>query len=318
MRRPPSAARFSSYVWRFYHLLRLGRPLFLVGGFALHALGASMALSLGVTLSLVALVGGQIAITAIQIMTHYSNDYFDLAADRANQTPTRWSGGSRVLVEGHVGGRAALATALGAAGVAAIAAVWLAFAAGTGPLTLPLLLLALVLAWGYSSPPLFLNDRALGEVTGAILIAGLTPLVGFYLQAGRLAVLPFLAVFPLACLQFAMLLVINFPDAAGDAAAGKRTLVTVLGPARAARLHALALVLAYGLLPWLIAAGLPAAAGLALLIVSPLALWLGWRMARGAWADPQQWNGLGLWSIGLLMASVVAETVAFLFQRLVP
>ena len=66
----------------------LGRPLFLVGGFVLHALGVAMALYGGAALNLAALLWGQIAISAIQWMTHYSNDYFDLDADRANPTPT--------------------------------------------------------------------------------------------------------------------------------------------------------------------------------------------------------------------------------------
>ncbi|MFN8450085.1 MAG: hypothetical protein U0521_16260 [Anaerolineae bacterium] len=46
-----------------------------------------------------------------------------------------------------------------------------------------------------------------------------------------------------------MLLAADFPDAAGDDFAGKRTLVVRIGMVRAARLYALALVLAYLVLP---------------------------------------------------------------------
>jgi len=77
--------------------LRMGRPHFLIGGLLLHWLGVALALASGAPLRLPALLWGQAAVTAIQLMTHYSNDYFDLAADRANPTPTHWSGGSRVL-----------------------------------------------------------------------------------------------------------------------------------------------------------------------------------------------------------------------------
>lgn len=296
-----------------YYFLRLGRPLFLFGGFILHGLGVVMALYSEASLDVAVLIWGQIAITSIQLMTHYSNDYFDLPADRANTTPTRWSGGSRILAEGFLNPRVGLGTAILAGIIALGASFWLAFGLSTGPLTLPLLLLAITLAWGYSSPPLWLNGRGLGELTGGILITGLTPLVGFYLQAGRLALLPFLAVFPLACLQFSMLLVINYPDAEGDAAADKRTLLTFLGPERSARVHLIALILAYGTLPFLVLLGLPVAVAIALFLLSPLAIWLGWRMQHRAWADPTQWNSLGFWHIGLLMASTGAEFLAFLW-----
>ena len=203
--------------------LRLGRPLFLVGGFVLHSLGATIALYQGATLHWPALLWGQIAVTATQLMTHYSNDYYDLAADRANLTPTRWSGGSRVLVEGGVQPAVARQTALLLGLVTLGAAGMLAFVWQRGPLTLPLLLLALLLAWGYSAPPMQLHSRGLGELVGAFLIPGLTVLVGYYLQAGRLTLLPLLAALPLCLFQFVMLVCIELPDAAGDAAAGKRT-----------------------------------------------------------------------------------------------
>jgi 1,4-dihydroxy-2-naphthoate octaprenyltransferase len=148
-------------------------------------------------------------------------------------------------------------------------------------------------------------------LTGALLITGLTPLVGFYLQVGRLDALPFLAIFPLSCFQFTMLLVINFPDAEGDAAAGKHTLLYFLGDKATVRLYLVVLLAAYLVLPLLVIFGLPLVVALALLILSPLAIWQGWRMAQGAWAEPNQWNSLGFWSVGLLMASVAAELVAF-------
>lgn len=272
-----------------------------------------MALYLGSQLNVAVLLWGQVAVTATQLMTHYSNEYFDLEADMANVTPTRWSGGSRVLAEGALQPEVALVTAVIMGAVALLASLILTIVLDTGLLTLPLLILAIILGWSYSSPPLKLNSHGLGELTGAILITGLTPIVGFYLQAGSLNLLPFLVVFPLCCFQFDMLLVINFPDAAGDAVGGKRTLIHFLGHKNNARLHLALLVLAYASLPLLWLLGLPGVVTIALLLISPLGIWLGWRMWRGAWGDPDQWNSLGFWSIGLVMASVSAELLAFLF-----
>ncbi|MBZ0283859.1 MAG: prenyltransferase [Anaerolineae bacterium] len=294
-----------------YHFIRLGRPLFLAGGFALHTLGIVIALYSGASLNLSALLWGQIAITATQWMTHYGNDYFDLEADRTNQTPTLWSGGSRILPEGLLPPGVALITAVLLASIAIFAAFVLVFVVRTGPLTLPLFILSLTLAWFYSAPPIRFHSRGLGELTTAILVTGLTPLMGFYLQRGNLEVLPLLAIFPLACLQFCMLLGIEFPDASGDARAGKRTLVVRLGASRAAHLYMTVLLVAYLALPLLIAFGLPMRVALGMALMSPLALWQLWRVRCGDHLNPARWNRFMFFNVGLLIGSAVVQVVIF-------
>lgn len=297
---------------RLWAFVRLGRPLFLVGGVVMHALGVAMSVYGGAPLDVTALVWGQIAISATQLMTHYANDYFDLEADRANHSPTRWSGGSRVLPGGGLSPQVALVAALALACIALGAALVLALVAHTGPLTLPLLAAALALAWGYSAPPLRLNARGIGEAATALIVPGLTPLVGFYLQAGHLAALPLLAIIPLACLQFAMLLAIEFPDVEGDRAAGKHTLVVRLGASRAARLYVAVLVAAYLALPLLVAAGLPSPVALAAALSAPLAGWQVWRITRGDYDRPVRWEALAFVSVALLVSTALLETLAFL------
>jgi len=297
------------HVWAY---IRLGRCHFLVGGFVLHGLGVAAALYTGAPLNWQALLWGQLAITAIQLMTHYANEYFDLEADRANPTPTRWSGGSRILPSNTLSPQVALISALGLALLAVIAILILTLFVRPGLLTPGLLLLSLLLAWGYSAPPLQLHSRGVGEFTTAVLVPGLTPIVGFYLQTGTITALPLLTVIPLSCLQFAMLLAIEFPDEAGDRAAGKRTLVVRLGGAKAARLWMAALLLPYAVAPLLVLAGLPLPVGIASMVSAPIALWMVWRVGRGAWANPTQWNSLAFWSIALFMGTAALELAAFL------
>lgn len=300
-------------VWRqAIAFVKLGRPLHLAGGFVFHGLGLAIAAYLGAVVDWRTALWAQLAITSIQLLTHYSNDYFDQDADRATSTPTRWASGSRVLPDGLVAPRAALLAALLMGATALLATAALTLRSPAPWATLALLLLALILAWSYSSPPLWLNRRGLGEISGSLLVPVLTTVVGLQVQTGQIAALALLATAPLACFQFTMLLSVNFPDAAGDAGVGKRTLVVLLGPARAGRLFVAALELAYLLLPALALLGLPALAGLAVLLTAPIALWQLWRIRRGAATEPALWDGLAFWSIGLLMAAALLEMAAFL------
>jgi 1,4-dihydroxy-2-naphthoate octaprenyltransferase len=259
---------------RVIAFIKLGRPVFLGGGFILFALGAAIAHAAGHAIEITRYVLGQAAVTAFQLMTHYANDYFDFDADVANHTPTKWSGGSRVLPDGELPRAVALVAALVLAAIGLALTIALV-AHGTGAFTAPTLALILVLAWTYSAPPLRLCARGLGELDTALVVTVLVPWLGFYLQApdlrggDRLA----LTIVPLALLQFAMLLAIEFPDADGDAATGKRTLVVQLGARTAAALYAVLTALAFVWPLVALACGLPQNVALAMLVPAPIAIW---------------------------------------------
>jgi 1,4-dihydroxy-2-naphthoate octaprenyltransferase len=291
--------------------IKLGRPLFLGGGFILFALGAAIASAAGHPIDGLRYAFGQAAVTAFQLMTHYANDYFDYDADIANVTPTKWSGGSRVLPDGELPRYVALIAAivLACAGSAFTACVT---AAGAGGWSAPTLAVVLALAWLYSAPPLRLCARGLGELDTALVVTVLVPWLGFYVQAPDLRGIAALAltIVPLALLQFAMLLAIEFPDAAGDAATGKRTLVVRLGAPAAARLYAAITAVAF---VWPLAAlalGLPMRVALAMLVPAPIAIW---RIARlGDHADRGAFERLTFFAVFLLVATSAAALVAWL------
>ncbi|HEU4533398.1 MAG TPA: UbiA family prenyltransferase, partial [Polyangiaceae bacterium] len=88
-----------------------------------------------------------------QLYIVWANDYADRETDRRNRTPTLFSGGSRVLVEGRLAPPELLAAAAGAALLAVGTSTWLALAAGRW-LLVPLAFAALGLLWAYSFPPL--------------------------------------------------------------------------------------------------------------------------------------------------------------------
>jgi len=289
---------------RVIAFVKLGRPLFLGGGFVLYALGAAVAAWSGHAIDWRRYALGQGAVTAFQLMTHYANDYFDLEADRANATPTRWSGGSRVLAGGALPPRVAL--------IAALAFAALGTAVGTQLLdAAPTLAAILVFAWCYSAPPLRLCARGLGELDTALVVTGLVPWLAFSLQGGGSTALLVAALVPLVLLQVAMLLAIELPDAAGDAATGKRTLVVRFGARTAVRLYIALTAVAYLWLPiawWL---GVPPLACACAALPAPFAAWRIARMAGDA-ADPAGYERLTFAAVALLVATSAAMLIGFM------
>jgi 1,4-dihydroxy-2-naphthoate octaprenyltransferase len=291
--------------------IKLGRPKFLVGGFVFYGLGAALAVASGAAFYPRRFAWGQLVVTAAQLMTHYANDYFDLEADRANRTPTRWSGGSRVLPDGVLPPAVALVAALVLGVIALGAGLVLALRAPDLELLLPLAVGMTGLAWAYSAPPLRLAARGLGELTTAAVVTLSVPLLGYYLQAGEVHPRIFAASLLPCVLQFAMLLAIELPDAAGDAVTGKRTLVVRLGAAAGARLYATLTIAGFGALPLLAAQGmLPVRVAMAPLALAPVAIWQAARVVRGGYADQARWDSVAFWSVALLAGSASAALAA--------
>jgi 1,4-dihydroxy-2-naphthoate octaprenyltransferase len=263
--------------------LRLSRPKFLIGGFAGYALGAAIAAYEGAPIWTARYAAGQAMVTAFHLMTHFANDYFDEQSDR-HGTPAEFSGGSGVLVRGELPPSAALVAALvcaalGLLAVAGFAAAGQFTAAGIGAAIG-------ALAWSYSAPPLRLAGRGLGEANTAVVVAILVPLAGYATFTGAVDGLALTATLAPACAMFAMMIAVEWPDRAADAAGGKRNLIVRFGPAVAARLAAAGALLIVPALFIAIGRGAPwAGAAFALLLVPLVAGFIGPIRAQRAPAE---------------------------------
>jgi 1,4-dihydroxy-2-naphthoate octaprenyltransferase len=206
---------------------RLSRLKFLAGGVAGGALGTLVAAYDGHGIRWAAYAVAQLTISAFHLMTHYANDYFDREADAlALRTP--YSGGSGVLVEGALPAAVALRAAFVCAGIGLAGAAVLA-ANVRQPVAGALALGIALLAWSYSAPPVRLLARGLGECDTALVVAVLVPLCAFAAQRGAPTALALATTLPGACAMVAMMLAVEYPDLAADAAAGKRNLAVRLG-----------------------------------------------------------------------------------------
>lgn len=210
---------------RLVAFLRLARPHFLAGGVAGVALGAAVAHRDGARIDAADYLWAQLLVTAFQLMVHFANDYFDREGD-AGAVRTAWSGGSGVLVAGALPAAAALvaAAACAAAGLGGIAR----FALAGNPAAALLGAAILAGSWIYSAPPLRLAARGLGELDAALVVGVLVPAVAYAAFAGGVGPALLLAAAPCAAAMFLMMLAVELPDAACDAAAGKRNLVVRL------------------------------------------------------------------------------------------
>jgi 1,4-dihydroxy-2-naphthoate octaprenyltransferase len=209
----------------------------------------------------------------VQLGLNVANDVFDtaLGADDANVTPTKYSGGSRVIQYGLLSFRqmATLATVF----YLAAGAMGLLLLATRGSLALLVIgVVGFLVSLGYTAPPLKLVYRGLGEIAVAIGFGPLMLLGAYVVQTrGALAWEPFVASIPVALLVALILYVNEIPDRRGDARAGKRTLPVRFSRDAVVRGYDMAVVAAYATVAVGVLAGLLPVPALLVLLTIPLA-----------------------------------------------
>ncbi len=87
---------------RLLLFFRLIRPLFLLGGLLVYALGVGIADYLGQEIDWGIYLLGQAWVTTLQLCTHFLNEYFNAPDDEQNRNRTLFSGGSGAVGEGRL------------------------------------------------------------------------------------------------------------------------------------------------------------------------------------------------------------------------
>ena len=204
---------------------RATRAPFLSATFAPVLLGLAVAARVGMFDVLTAVIT-LIAASFVHLGLNVANDVFDTlqGADDANRTPTKFSGGSRVLQNALVSVREMSTLAIGCYGVAAVLGVILLILRGS-PALVGIVVLGFFISIAYTMPPFKLVYRGLGEISTAIGFGPVMLLGAYTVQTrGSLSLEAFLVSVPVALLVAMILYVNEIPDRAGDASVGKRTL----------------------------------------------------------------------------------------------
>jgi len=257
---------------RGWLLLRATRLPFLSATIVPVVLGIAIAATHGSFEPVTALLT-VIGASLVQLGLNVANDVFDTVqgADDANVTPTRYSGGSRVIQYGLLSLRqmASMSAAfyLAAAGIGLLL-LWLR----GSPALVAIGVIGLIVSVAYTAPPLRLVYRGLGEIAVAIGFGPLMLLGAYVVQTGgALSWEPVIASIPIALLVALILYVNEIPDRRGDAHAGKKTLPVRLSQDWVIRGYDAAVIVAYGVLIAGVAVGLLPIPALFALVTIPLA-----------------------------------------------
>ena len=296
---------------RFRLILMLSRPLFLVGGILVYALGAGIARFLGTPIDWGLYILGQIYVTTMQLSAQYLNEYFDSSADRDNPNRTPFSGGSGAVGEGKLSRETVMWASLTSLTILASLTVVMINVAPISPLLVSIVVLAFLGSFFYSAPPVRLASTGYGELTTSILVANLVPIFAFVLQYNELHRLLAMSTFPLTTLHLAMMIVFEFPDYLNDIKHDKLTLLVRVGWQRGMILHNILILSAFLLLGLAATFRLPLAIVLPAFIALPLGLLQIWQMRRiGAGGKPN-WTTMGFTAVVLFGS--VAYLLGFTF-----
>jgi 1,4-dihydroxy-2-naphthoate octaprenyltransferase len=218
-------------------LLNVIKPINLLLACLAYLLGVSIAKYLGITLNSIASVMGGCLIICILSASYLLNMYFS----KAYQYPSA----VEMPKDRDTFRRLLFYTAIGFLAISAVTAFYLI---ASGLVHLPALLLLviyLVISLVFAIPPIRLVDRGFGELSLALLIAGLPELIAFSLQGMNIHRLVIYLSFPLVFLALAYLLVLDFPPYSADQKFGNQTLLVRLTWERAVPVHNVFLTTTY-------------------------------------------------------------------------
>jgi 1,4-dihydroxy-2-naphthoate octaprenyltransferase len=209
-------------------MLELGRFHFLAGGFVLYIIGVQLALLEGYPFDPLRASLGYMVLFFAHLSVSYSNDRFDMAADRHNRS-TPFSGGSGVLIEHPELASASLVTALVLILFSLITAgIYSAFF-GFDPFFIGMVLLGNALGWSYTSPPLRLAYRGFGELSTSFAVGVLVTAYAYYVASGAFDATYLHYAVPFMIYGIIFIFAVQIPDMEADIKGGKRTIVTIIG-----------------------------------------------------------------------------------------
>ncbi|HML05637.1 MAG TPA: prenyltransferase [Methanobacterium sp.] len=208
-------------------IIKLGRFQFIFGGFLYFCLGALFATLLNTEFALNKFLLGYVIFFTAHLSMHYSNDYFDMEADKYGNS-SQFAGGSGILIDNPELKNFSkwfsitlliLSLVLAAAFVTIFSySIWFFLFVAFGNF----------LAFFYAAPPIKLSYNGFGELA-TISIGFLMPAMGYFAMTGTIN-MPFVIFsIPLLLYQVLFINAVQIPDMEGDKLGGKNTWIVKRG-----------------------------------------------------------------------------------------
>ncbi|MFW3146952.1 MAG: prenyltransferase [Thermoplasmatota archaeon] len=209
-------------------VLKLGRLHFLFGGFLIYSLGALLAVETGAEGDLMKFIFGYVVFFPAHLSVSYSNDLYDMEADRYN-TPSPFSGGSGVLLRRPELAPWAKGISIGLMGVSFILSLIFMFVYGRSVVFPLLVVFGCFLGWSYTGPPLRLAYRRMGEVATVTAVGLVVLFMGFFVMTGDSPSVILFFLLPQLLYGVQFIMNVQIPDMEADRKGGKTTMVVLYG-----------------------------------------------------------------------------------------
>lgn len=191
-------------------------------------MGILLAISSGVDFSFDLFIFGYTIMLPAHLGLSYSNNYFDIEVDKHN-SPTSISGGSKILIENPELRKTCLLIALFLMLISLILSVFFIFLYSFSIMFFFFILLANLLGFFYSAPPIRLAYRGFGEIANMVTIGFLMPGIGYLVIKGGFDFFYFVFTFALIFYGLEFIILVEMPDMEGDKIGGKNTLIVKNG-----------------------------------------------------------------------------------------
>ena len=289
----------------------LSRPPFHTVGVLPFLLGSFLAWKIVGLFSNAVFILGVLAVILILLSTYHAGEYFDHEEDKISKKlfHSRFAGGSGVIPSGILSRQVPLWTSLITFTLAAVIGFILQLIIKTGPYTLILGCLGAFPGFFYSTRPVRLVERGVGEIFIGFCYGWLPVASGFYIQTGYITPLIHLMGIPIGLTIVNVILLNEFQDFIADSAVGKRNILVRLGKKKGKTLYIIISMLAWITMILSITAGIPIKAIYFYLPVLILSAAIAVMMVKKKFEDPKILEIM----CGLNIAVNLGTTMTYIF-----
>lgn len=294
--------------------IRLSRPPFHTVGILPFILGTFLAYKLDSAFSPDVFILGILGVILILLSTYHSGEYFDYQGDVISNHlhKNQFAGGSRVLLNGKISPRVPFWTSIITIVLAGIIGIILQFVFKTGPYTLLLGGLGAFSGFFYSTKPVRLVQRGVGEIFIGFCYGWLAAASAYYIQTSVIhPVIHWMAI-PIGLTIFNVIFLNEYPDYEADKATGKKNLLYRMGKQRGTFLYIIFSLLASAATLASPFRGIPIKVVYVYLPVLMISLFIIFMMLRGKYEDKKMLEILCGLNIVVNLGTSLAYILAYI------